>query len=103
MGSVPSNLGDRLQSMQNRAARVITGRSYEDADHPSILYRLGWLSVRHLIVLDLAYAMFKVARGIAPPPTQKMFLYISELQSYDSGNFQLKSVRSTVGKVLSLI
>ena len=87
--------------MQNRAARIITGISYENADHPSILYWLGWLSIRHLIVLDLAGAMFKVAREIAPPPTQEMFYYISELHSYDtrcvsSGNFQ--SVRITVGK-----
>ena len=40
---------------------------------------------------------------IAPPPTQEMFHYISELHSYgtrsaSSGNFQLKSVRLTVGK-----
>ena len=55
--------------MQNREARKITGVSYEDADHPSILYWHGWLSIRHLIALDLAVAMFKVARGIAPPPT----------------------------------
>ena len=48
--------------MQNRAVRIIIGISYEDADHPSILYRLGWLSIRHLIVLDLAVAMFKVAK-----------------------------------------
>ena len=102
-GQCNQTLLDRLQSMQNRAARIITGISYEDADHPSILYPLGWLSIRHLIVLDLAVAMFKVARGIAPPPTQEMFHYISELHSYDtrsasSGNFQLKSVRPTVGK-----
>ena len=89
--------------MQNRAARIITGISYEDADHPSSLYRLGWLRIRHLIVLDLAVIMFKVAKGIAPPPTQEMFHYMSELHSYNtrsasSGNFQLKSVRLTVGK-----
>ena len=47
--------------------------------------------------------MFKVAKGIAPPPTQEIFHYISELHSYDtmiasSGNSQLKSVRLTVGK-----
>ena len=89
--------------MQNRAAGMITSMSYEDADDPSILYRLGWLSIRHLIVFDLAVATFKVAKGIAPPPTQEIFHYISELHSYDtiiasSGNSQLKSVRLTVGK-----
>ena len=102
-GQCHHTLPDRLQSMQNRAARIITRASYEDADHPSILYRLGWLSIRHLMVLDLAVATFKVARRIAPPPTQEMFHYISEFHSYDtisvsSGNFQLKYVRLTVGK-----
>ena len=63
-----------LQYMQNRAARIITDISYEDADHPSILYRLGWLSIRHLIVLDLAVAMFKVPKGIAPHPHWKCFI-----------------------------
>ena len=83
--------------------------SYEGADHPSILYWLGWLSIRPLIVLDLIVAMFKVAKGIAPAPTQEMFHYISELHSYDtrsasSGNFQLKSVRLAAGKsVISYI
>ena len=86
--------------MQNRA-RIITGISYEDADHPSTLCQLGWLSIRHLIVLDLAVTKCKVARGIAPP--QEMCHYISELHSYDTrgasnGNFQLKSVRLTVRK-----
>ena len=37
---------DRLQSMQNRAARIITGISYEDADHPSILCRRGVWVIR---------------------------------------------------------
>ena len=46
--------------------------------------------------------MFKVARGIAPSPTQEMFHYVSELHSYDTKNassekFHLKSVRLTVG------
>ena len=43
--------------------------------------RRGWLSIRQLIVLDLAVATFKVAKGIAPPPTWGMFHYISELHS----------------------
>ena len=40
-GQYHQTLLDRLQSMQNRVARMITSISYEDADHPSILYRLG--------------------------------------------------------------
>ena len=85
-GQCHQTLLDRLQSMQIKAAGIITGISYEDTDHPSILYRLGWLRIRRLIVLDLAVAMFKVARGISPPPTQEMFHYISELHSYNTGS-----------------
>ena len=33
-GQCHQTLLDRLQSMRNRAARIITGISYEDADHP---------------------------------------------------------------------
>ena len=49
-----------------------------------ILYRVLWLSIRHLIVLDLAVAMLKIAKGIAPKPTLKMFHYVSELHPYDT-------------------
>ena len=100
-GQFHQTLQPSLQSMQNKAAGIMTGISYED--HPSILYRLCWFSIRHLIILDLPVAMFKVAKGIAPLPTQEIFHYISGLHSYDtrnafSGNSQLKYVRLDVGK-----
>ena len=44
-GQCHQTLLDRLQSVKNRAARIITMIHYEDADHPSILYQIGWLSI----------------------------------------------------------
>ena len=35
---------DRLQTLQNRAARVIANVSYEAADHNSLLCDYGWLN-----------------------------------------------------------
>ena len=45
-GSSGATLLNRLQTLQNRAARVITGISYEDADHDRILKDLNILNVR---------------------------------------------------------
>ena len=40
---------DRLQTLQNRAARIVTGTAYVDADHSLLLSKLNWSNVRELI------------------------------------------------------
>ena len=57
---------DRLQTLQNRAARVIANVSYETADHNSLLCDYGWLNVRNLILLDLGVFMYKTQKGLVP-------------------------------------
>ena len=42
-------LKDKLQALQNRAARSIAKVKYEDSDHLQLLFKFGWLSVRNLI------------------------------------------------------
>ena len=46
------SLKDRLQTLQNRAARTIAKVRYAEADHDT-LSNFGWLNVRSLIKLDL--------------------------------------------------
>ena len=50
-----ATLLNRLQTLQNRAARDITGILYEDADHNRILEDLNILNVRQLVPLDSAF------------------------------------------------
>ena len=57
-GFCDNNLIDKLQCLQNRVCRIITGIGYENADHPSLLKELGLLSIRQLINLDLGVLMF---------------------------------------------
>ena len=48
-GCCEVTLLNRLQALQNRAARVIKGLQYDEADHPKILRELGILSVEQLV------------------------------------------------------
>ena len=39
---------DKLQTLQNRAARIVTRVSYEDSDHAMLLRELEWLSISQM-------------------------------------------------------
>ena len=67
--SVWGNCGDtlltRLQKIQNRAARIITG-SDEWTPSAPLLETLGWKNVRELYRQELAIMVFKSRQGKAP-------------------------------------
>ena len=58
-GQCNEPLLDKLQLLQNSAARVITKVKYEDADDLKLVCQLGWLTIRNLIKLDLGIFMYK--------------------------------------------
>ena len=68
---LPKSLTDRLQKLQNRAARILTyTRKY---DHISpILKSLHWLPVEKRIIFKVLVITFKALHGLAPS-------YLSEL------------------------
>ena len=72
-GKCGQTLLDKLQTLQNRAARIVRGVKFEEADHNQLLRSLGWLSIRQLINYDISSLMYKVANGIVPEQTQFMF------------------------------
>ena len=60
-------LSDRLQKLQNRAARVITGRKNEHSKSELALNELGWkplLSERR--TKFVASSMYKIMHNLAP-------------------------------------
>ena len=67
-----ATLLNRLQTLQNRAARAITGISYEDADHKRILKDLNILNVRQLVELDTASLMYRVENDLVPAHVKNM-------------------------------
>ena len=93
-GQCNETLLDRLQTLQNRAARVIANVSYEVADHNSLLCDYGWLNVRNLILLDFGVFMYQTQKGLAPDVFYDFYHSVTELHSYNTrsankGNLQI--------------
>jgi len=61
-----NSLLDRVQRLQNAAARLVTGTSKYDHITP-VLSALHWLPVRQRIVYKVALLMYKCVHGLAPP------------------------------------
>ena len=102
-GQCNETLLDRLQTLQNRAARVIANISYEAADHNSLLCDYGWLNVRNLIRLDLGVFMNKTQKGLAPDVFYDLYHSVTELHSYntrsaDNGNLQIPLTNLRAGE-----
>lgn len=88
---LPSYLLDKLQHVQNTAARLVT-RSKRSQPITPILQKLHWLPVRKRIIFKMLCLTYKALHNIAPA-------YISELLQYHS---PLKALRSTKQGLLSI-
>ena len=65
-------LSEKLQKLQNRAARVMTRSSYE-VSSASLLSELGWNVLEKNRVKHKAILMYKVCNGCAPQYLQQLF------------------------------
>ena len=102
-GNCGATLLNRLQTLQNRAARVITVISYEDADHKRILKDLSILNVRQLVELVTASLMYRVENNLVPAHVKNMFTKCSEIHAYNTrvanvGNYATTKIRTEKGK-----
>ena len=85
-GQCCETLKDKLQVLQNRAARTIARLKYEDANHEKLLIDFGWLDVRNLIAYDLGVFMFKAMNNIASEDITRMFTGQDEIHSHQTGS-----------------
>ena len=69
---IGSKLSDKLQKLQNRAARVITCSSY-DVSSSSVLDQLGWNNLHTNRKMPKAILMYKVANSLTPTYLQDLF------------------------------
>ena len=83
-GQCNDTLTDRLQILQNKAARVITKVKYEDADHLGLTCQLGWLTVRGLIKLDLGIFMYQSQNNLLPETAGKFHIPTEMVHSYET-------------------
>ena len=93
-GQCNETLKDKLQALQNKAARSIAKAKYEDADHHKLLGQFGWLSVRNLIKLDMGIFMYKCQNGSMPDSITSLYTTVDNIHSYhtrlmDTGNLHI--------------
>jgi len=65
MYGVADGLMQRLQAVQNAAARLVTGTRRRDHITP-VLWQLHWLPVRQRVNFKLSILVFKALHGLAP-------------------------------------
>ena len=83
----------KLQSVQNFAARIVTGSKKFD-DITLVLRRLKWLPVAKQLVLRDAVMTFKCLNNMAPQYLSSVFCKRSSVHMYDTRNCQKLQIPS---------
>ena len=76
-------LSDRLQKLQNRAARVITDRKNEHGQSELALNELGWKPLSERRTKFVASSMYKITHNPAPKALADIFLKTPSSQYYN--------------------
>ena len=71
-GNCGKTLPERLQKLQNCAARILTSSSY-DADARYLLQQLGWKDLITQRQIQVALMVFKALNDLAPDHLSSMF------------------------------
>ena len=103
-GSCGEGMRNRLQTLQNRAARVVTSSSYNRRS-VEILDELGWYNLETRRTRQLATTMYKLKNHIASDHLAQIFNGINSMYSYNLRNIiclyqdyilRLKKTASTI-------
>ena len=86
-GNCGKTLSNKLQKLQNRAARVITSSSY-DADVNSLFHKLSWKDLNSQRQIQKALMVFKSLNGLVPEYLTSKFVTrnVSNYALRDSAN-----------------
>ena len=72
---------NRLQKLQNRAARIVTNSSF-DTPSNKLIEKLGWKTINELVDIDSKTMAFKSLNELAPPYLRSLFTKNSQSTSY---------------------
>ena len=84
-GSASSTNLNKLQKLQNRAARIVTN-SPCDAHSESLMKELDWLTIEQLIDTETVKIVYKVHHNKAPEYVKEIFHRLSDTQSRELRN-----------------
>ena len=83
-GNCGVKLSDKLQKLQNRAARALTFSNY-DADASQLFQNLNWKNLSTQRDIQKALMVFKSLHGLAPEYLSSKFIARSNTTSYPGG------------------
>ena len=87
---VADGLYRRLQSVQNAAARIVSGLRRHDHIRPTLgLLRLHWLPVRQRVLFKIAVLVYQCLNGLAPS-------YFADDVNSSPTSVRVNSVRATL-------
>ena len=75
---------DKLQTLQNKAARTIAKLRCDEANHCELLTEFGWLSVRNLISLNTAIFVYKGINNWHPEQADSPFQRLDYVHLYST-------------------
>jgi len=100
LGGCPARLINKLQLVQNAAARVLTRTRKYDHISP-VLSKLHWLPIKHRINFKILLITYKALNGLAPQYFSELLTHYSPsrlLRSQNSGQLIIPRIsKSTAG------
>ena len=79
-GAAGNTALQKLQKLQNRAARIVTNSPY-DAHSEPLIQKLGWPTIKQLIESETAKVVYKALHNEAPDYLKGLFHRLSDTQS----------------------
>ena len=98
--NISDQLTDKLQILQNRSARVITGADYRMPTN-DLLSKLGWSSLKEKRNKQKAIMMFNIMNGMTPARNIGRSVYNLRISSHNLAPLSVKTI--TTGTVLLLL
>ena len=87
-GNINKGQADKLQKMQNRAARILTFSNY-DVRASVLLDELGWERLECVRLKQLAVTMYKIHNYLSPSYLRRIFTNTSKVHSHNLRNSEL--------------
>ena len=84
-GCIGTTTLQKLQELQNRAARVATHGCFDAPSEP-LIQQLGWLAIEQLIELETVKVVYKALHNEGAPYMKELFLKLSNTQCWELRN-----------------
>ena len=84
-GNIGKGLSDKIQKLQNRAARILTFSNYETRSGV-LLDELGWERLENKRLKQLAMIMYKIHNNLSPSYLRRIFTNTSIVHAHNLRN-----------------